>query len=211
SNSVSRRRAGFSPSVVRQSVQRERILPAMCWTSTATLFDSGSRLFVSSASSRRVRACSPSVFSDARRARALRRKSAATASRSGRRAPHPTILTRLWSEPHRVTRRITVCSGWAMALTHVSVRIANPARARRFARVKFLVDSGAIYSVVPARTLDRLGVKPHSRRTFVLADGSEVTRRMGDAVFRLDGRQGASPVVFGEQGDSTRRGTVTLE
>jgi clan AA aspartic protease len=98
-----------------------------------------------------------------------------------------------------------------MALTHVSVRIANPARARRFAQVKFLVDSGAIYSVVPTRTLERLGVKPHSRRTFVLADGSEVTRRMGDAVFRLDGRQGASPVMFGEKGDSTLLGAVTLE
>ena len=98
-----------------------------------------------------------------------------------------------------------------MALTHVSVRIANPARARRFAQVKFLVDSGAIYSVVPARTLERLGVKPHSRRTFLLADGSEVTRRMGDAVFRLDGRQGASPVIFGEKGDSTLLGAVTLE
>ena len=98
-----------------------------------------------------------------------------------------------------------------MALTHVSVRIANPARPRRFARVKFLVDSGAIYSVVPTRTLERLGVKPHSRRTFVLADGSEVTRRMGDAVFRLDGRQGASPVIFGEKGDHALLGAVTLE
>lgn len=98
-----------------------------------------------------------------------------------------------------------------MALTHVSVRIANPARPRRFTQVKFLVDSGAIYSVVPSRTLDKLGVKPHSRRTFVLGDGSEVSRRMGDAVFRLNGRQGASPVIFGEKGDSTLLGAVTLE
>jgi clan AA aspartic protease len=98
-----------------------------------------------------------------------------------------------------------------MALTHVSVRVANPARPRRFTQVKFLVDSGAIYSVVPARTLKRLGVKPHSRRTFILADGSEVTRQMGDAAFRLDGRQGASPVIFGEKGDSALLGAVTLE
>jgi predicted aspartyl protease len=77
--------------------------------------------------------------------------------------------------------------------------------------VKFLVDSGAIYSVVPARTLKKLGVKPHSRRTFVLVDGSEVTRQMGDAAFRLDGRQGASPVIFGEKGDSALLGAVTLE
>ncbi len=98
-----------------------------------------------------------------------------------------------------------------MALTHISVRIGNPARPTRFAHVKFLVDSGAIYSVVPARTLERLGVKPHSRRTFLLADGSEMTRQMGDAVFRLDGRQGASPVIFGEKGDHALLGAVTLE
>jgi clan AA aspartic protease len=98
-----------------------------------------------------------------------------------------------------------------MALTHISVRVANPARPRRSTRVKFLVDSGAIYSVVPARTLKKLGVRPHSRRTFVLADGSEVTRQMGDAAFRLDGRQGASPVIFGEKGDSALLGAVTLE
>jgi aspartyl protease family protein len=98
-----------------------------------------------------------------------------------------------------------------MALTHISVRIGNPARPRRFAQVKFLVDSGAIYSVVPTRTLEKLGVKPHSSRTFVLADGSDVKRRMGDAVFRLDGRQGASPVIFGEKGDHALVGAVTLE
>ena len=98
-----------------------------------------------------------------------------------------------------------------MALTHVSVRVANPARPHRFTSVKFLVDSGAIYSVVPARTLKKLGVKPHSRRTFVLADGSELSRQMGDAAFRLDGRQGASPVIFGEKGDSALLGAVTLE
>ena len=98
-----------------------------------------------------------------------------------------------------------------LALTHLGVRIANPTRPRRFVRVKFLVDSGAVYSVVPRRTLEKLGVKPHSRRTFILADGSEVTRRIGDAVFRLDGRQGASPVIFGEEGDNALLGAVTLE
>ena len=101
--------------------------------------------------------------------------------------------------------------GWPMALTHISVRIANPARPRRLARVKFLVDSGAVYSVVPAPILERLGLKPHSSRTFVLPDGSEVTRRMGDAVFRLDERPGASPVIFGEKGDHALLGAVTLE
>lgn len=98
-----------------------------------------------------------------------------------------------------------------MALTHILARVANPARPRRFVRVRLLVDSGAVYSVVPTPTLRKLGVKPHSRRTFILADGSEVTRRIGDAVFRFDERQGASPVIFGEKGDSVLMGAVTLE
>lgn len=54
-------------------------------------------------------------------------------------------------------------------------------------------------------------MRPHSRRAFMLADGSEVTRELGDAVFRLDGQQGASPVIFGESGDSALLGAVTLE
>jgi hypothetical protein len=42
SNSESRLRSGFSPSVVRKSVQRDRMLPVMCLTISAIEFDSGS-------------------------------------------------------------------------------------------------------------------------------------------------------------------------
>jgi len=65
--------------------------------------------------------------------------------------------------------------------------------------------------VVPATVLRKLGVKPHSRRTFTLADGSEIKRRIGDVLFRFDGRQGASPVIFGEKDDSVLLGAVSLE
>lgn len=97
-----------------------------------------------------------------------------------------------------------------MGLTHVKIGIANPARAKRGIDVTFLVDSGAIYSVIPATLLRKLGVKPHSKRNFILADGSEVTRKIGDVLFRLDGRQGAAPVIFGEKEDSTLLGSVSL-
>jgi clan AA aspartic protease len=98
-----------------------------------------------------------------------------------------------------------------MGLTHIDVTIANPRAPNRSARIRFLVDSGAVYSVVPATVLRKLGVKPHSRRTFTLADGSEIKRRIGDVLFRFDGRQGASPVIFGEKDDSVLLGTVSLE
>jgi clan AA aspartic protease len=98
-----------------------------------------------------------------------------------------------------------------MGLTHIKVSIANPARPKRAIELTFLVDSGAVYSVIPARLLRKLGVKPHSKRTFILADGSEITRRIGDVLFRLDGRQGAAPAIFGEKDDSTLLGTISLK
>lgn len=98
-----------------------------------------------------------------------------------------------------------------MGLVHVRARVANPARPKKTARVKFLVDSGAIYSVVPQATLRRLGIKPHGSRSFQLADGTQIKRQIGDAVFVIDGDRAASPVIFGEKGDSTLLGTVSLE
>jgi aspartyl protease family protein len=98
-----------------------------------------------------------------------------------------------------------------MGLTHIEADISNPAKPRQKARLRFLIDTGAAYSVIPARVLRSLGIKPHSRRTFILADGSRVSRRMGDVLFRYDGRQGASPVIFGQRDDSILLGIVSLE
>jgi len=98
-----------------------------------------------------------------------------------------------------------------MGLTHVTIQVANPARPKRMLPVDFLVDSGAVYSVVPVATLRKLGVKPHSTQVFTLADGSKITRRKGDLLFTMNGSRGAAPVIFGESGDSTLLGAVTLE
>jgi clan AA aspartic protease len=98
-----------------------------------------------------------------------------------------------------------------MGLTFIEATIANPAKPRRTARVKFLVDSGAAYSVVPASVLRRVGIKPRTTRRFILADGSTVTRRMGEALFRFDNQEGTSPVIFGQKDDSVLLGSVSLE
>jgi predicted aspartyl protease len=98
-----------------------------------------------------------------------------------------------------------------MGLTYIRASIANPARPRRSVRLKFLVDSGALYSVVPASVLRRLGIKPGKSKSFILADGTEVKRSLGQALFRLDGDEAASPVIFGEAGDSVLLGSLSLE
>lgn len=58
--------------------------------------------------------------------------------------------------------------------------------------------------------LTRLGIKPTRSKSFILADGSEVKRRLGEAVFRLNGEPGTSPVIFGEKGGSILLGSVSL-
>lgn len=98
-----------------------------------------------------------------------------------------------------------------MGLTHIQTSIANPAKPRRRARLKFLVDSGAMYSVVPAPVLQRLGIKPGKTKTFILADGTEIKRSLGEARFRINGQEGTSPVIFGEEGDSILLGSISLE
>jgi len=98
-----------------------------------------------------------------------------------------------------------------MGVTYIEASVANPARPRRTTRLKFLVDSGAAYSVVPAAVLRRLGIKRGKKKTFILADGTEVKRSLGQALFQLEEEEAASPVIFGEPGDSVLLGCFSLE
>ncbi len=98
-----------------------------------------------------------------------------------------------------------------MGLTFVKVRVGNPANGHRAVDVDCLVDSGAVYSLVPGATLRKLGIKPHSTREFVLADGRVITRRLATATFEYDDRRGDSMVIVGEPGDDPLLGATTLE
>ena len=98
-----------------------------------------------------------------------------------------------------------------MGLTVLSIDVANPADPAKRESVEFLVDSGAVYSFVPREVLERLGVVPHSRQRFRLADGSSIERDRADAVFFYKGQRGAAPVIFAESADATLLGAVTLE
>ena len=98
-----------------------------------------------------------------------------------------------------------------MGLTVLALDVAAPHDPDRREAVDFLVDSGAIYSVVPAKILDELGIKPLATQEFRLADGSSISRRKGGAVFRYGDRLGVADVVFGEEGDHLLLGAFTLE
>jgi len=98
-----------------------------------------------------------------------------------------------------------------MGMTEVRVRVVNLADRNRSAEVDMVVDSGAIYSVVPAGVLRRIGVEPLETQTFGLANGETVRRAIGDLRYEIEERGGAAPVVFGRRGDACLLGVVTLE
>ena len=98
-----------------------------------------------------------------------------------------------------------------MGITLIRARIKNPEKPKLEKEEEFLVDSGAIYSVVPAKILKSLGLSPQREQEFTLADGTKVKREVGYALFEFDGHQAPSPVVFGKRGDSILLGVVTLE
>jgi clan AA aspartic protease len=98
-----------------------------------------------------------------------------------------------------------------MGLTKVNVDVANPADAERRKTLAFLVDSGAVYSVVPTAELEALGIEPSGERTFFLANGEPVKRRIGEARITFEGQSATCVVLFGEEGDNILLGVTTLE
>src|SRR5438067_9651520 len=98
-----------------------------------------------------------------------------------------------------------------MGLTFLAIEIGNPASPEKTRALEFLVDSGAVYSVVPRSILDEMHIKPITRQEFRLADGTRVERDKGIALFRYGDRVGGADVIFGESGDSVLLGAMTLE
>jgi len=66
-------------------------------------------------------------------------------------------------------------------------------RGRRAARVRFLVDSGATYNLIPAELAQRLGIEPGPIRDRVrLATGRRVRLPTALGAVRIDGREAAT-------------------
>jgi predicted aspartyl protease len=98
-----------------------------------------------------------------------------------------------------------------MGITSLSIEVANPASPEVTERLEFMVDSGAVYSVVPTPVLERLGIRPLRAETFRLADGRTIVRTKGVALFKFQEFVGGADVIFGEDGDATLLGALSLE
>ena len=97
-----------------------------------------------------------------------------------------------------------------MSITFIDVTVSNPEQPQKTCTRQFLVDSGAVYSVMPEHDLRELGLAPTSTETFVLANGEKLEMPVGNAFFEYSGKTRAAPIVFGDA-DIYLLGATTLE
>ena len=82
---------------------------------------------------------------------------------------------------------------------------------QRSLEIEAMVDTGASYTIVPAKALRDLGVSAIDTISLVLADGRPVEYEIGEARATIDGRSIPTLVVFGEDGARALLGAYTLE
>jgi aspartyl protease family protein len=99
---------------------------------------------------------------------------------------------------------------WELGFIRIKLGIFNPMTPQHLIEQEGIVDTGAIYSVVPRRILEELGVKPVERRRFK-AFGGYVERDLGEVGIELMGRRRTITVIFGETDDATVLGVTALE
>jgi clan AA aspartic protease len=97
-----------------------------------------------------------------------------------------------------------------MGTFRVEVDVGDP-EGRRYERVEAVVDTGATYTSLPRPLLEALGVMPHARASFVLADGRRVEREIARTWIRIDDRIEMTLVVLAEPGHPPLLGAYALE
>jgi hypothetical protein len=61
----------------------------------------------------------------------------------------------------------------------LEIEIGNPSEPNVTEKIDLLVDSGAIYSVVPTLILEKLNIKPLAEQEFRLANGTKIIKKKG--------------------------------
>jgi clan AA aspartic protease len=97
-----------------------------------------------------------------------------------------------------------------MGITYVKIKVTG--NGRRSETVRFLVDSGAQYSLLPEEVWKRLKLTPQDTESFQMVDGTVVQRKMSECLIEYGGKKRHTPVILGEPGDDQPLlGVVTLE
>ena len=96
-----------------------------------------------------------------------------------------------------------------MGITYVEGRVRGPSKKQK--TVKFLIDGGAKYSLLPKKVWKAIGLKPKRKMSFILADGTTVERALSETYIVLPQGEAHTPVVLGEESDQALLGVVTFK
>jgi len=96
-----------------------------------------------------------------------------------------------------------------MGITYIEGLVTGPSNKQ--ATVRFLIDSGATYTLLPHDAWQRIELSPKRSVDFTLADGTTIERQVSECHISLPEGEGHTPVILGQPGDEALLGVVTLE
>jgi clan AA aspartic protease len=96
-----------------------------------------------------------------------------------------------------------------VGITYVQGQVKGPSKKQK--AVKFLIDSGATYSLLPEKVWKAIGLKPKRKMSFTLTDGTAVERGVSETYIVLPQGEAHTPVILGEEDDQALLGAVTLK
>ena len=112
----------------------------------------------------------------------------------------------------RLFRRKTVQKlGESVGATYISVAIRNPAEPERVWEGEFLVDTGAVDTLVPRQHLEAIGIAPKKQRTYGLADGQELIMDIAGADIEFMDESTYGTVILGAENVEPLLGVTALE
>ncbi|MGQ9470056.1 MAG: retroviral-like aspartic protease family protein, partial [Nitrososphaerales archaeon] len=92
-----------------------------------------------------------------------------------------------------------------------NIKVINPANPSKNKELKLLVDTGAIYTIVPRKDLIEIGIEPRGKRSFKLADGRIIEREVGVVILEYEKYSAGATIVFGKEDDTPVLGVQALE
>jgi len=98
-----------------------------------------------------------------------------------------------------------------MGVTHVTVLVRNPAQPERTWEGLFLVDTGAVDCLAPGKYLREIGLMPEGKRTYELADGTDLKMDIAVAKIEFMGDLVGTTIIFGRDDAEPILGVTALE
>ena len=98
-----------------------------------------------------------------------------------------------------------------MGATYVTTTIRNPSDPSLSWQGSFLVDTGAVDTLVPRQHLERIGLRPKSQRTYELADGSNIQMDITTGEIEFMGDIVGGTIIYGDSDVEPILGVTALE